>query len=253
MKLKQAIYYPFDIYSMLALSVIPIIGLMLFWSNLTPSQLEYLGYGYGQLTTYYLLAYALNIILSSEISFSIADDIHTGRLNDYLVMPCSYFVIKSTEVIVNNLLATMLLILLAAAGAARILPGFIAPGYDWFSVLALFVYMLLGALFNFCFAVTIGTLSVWFKRIEGLFYFQTAIVQILSGCIVPLSLLPDGMQWLKLNPFALLIYLPVDSYLFGAGSFWLNIAVYIVWIVASYITMKLVWRRAMIKYQAYGG
>jgi ABC-2 type transport system permease protein len=102
----------------------------------------------------------------------------------------------------------------------------------------------------------LGMASFWTTRVGPLFQLVLAVELLLSGRLVPLSLMPDWAQRLAdVLPFkwtfgypieALIGRLPESELLAGLGM-------QLLWIVIGSIVVRLVWRVAIRRYSAVGG
>jgi ABC-2 type transport system permease protein len=102
----------------------------------------------------------------------------------------------------------------------------------------------------------LGMASFWTTRVGPIFQLMFTAELLLSGRLVPLSLMPDWAQRLAdVLPFkwtfgypieALIGHLP-DAELFG------GLAMQLLWIVIGVIGVRIVWRFAIRRYSAVAG
>jgi len=103
---------------------------------------------------------------------------------------------------------------------------------------------------------SIGMVTFWTTRVGPFFELYMTVELLLSGRLVPMSLMPDWVQTIAgLLPFywtfgfpieALVADLPADRLLGG-------LAMQLFWIIVGAIVLRLVWRVAIRRYSAVGG
>jgi len=95
------------------------------------------------------------------------------------------------------------------------------------------------------------TVNVW-----GLSVLQEAVITIMSGALVPLTLFPDWFQTVSLYlPFASLVYVPVAIYTgeIAASGIWPSILIQLGWVAAFFIFVRLLFAYAVRKVTVFGG
>lgn len=249
-RLKNWAVYRFDVLSSIMGMMIPIVGLSLYWSYTLKHESINVDSAYFSTKTiivYYIIVFVMELLYSYEIAFSVEEDISSGRMNGYLVLPCNYMLIKLSEYVATNILYFTVL--------AVILITMIAFSVIKISLQILMVYLLLlilAMIFHFLFLVTLGIITVWLKNINNMIYFFETFFGLLAGAVVPLSLFPKSLKWLSWNPFSLSIYVPTEMLLTGGIPLLEPFALGI-WCVVVYLIYKFCWSKALRSYQAYGG
>ena len=102
----------------------------------------------------------------------------------------------------------------------------------------------------------IGLMAFWTYSIWGLAYAKMAMVDVLAGTIVLLSLFPGWLERIAMAlPFRGIAYVPLSIYT-GAirgTDIWKNILVQLVWGVALILLTRLIWLRARRRLVVQGG
>jgi len=102
----------------------------------------------------------------------------------------------------------------------------------------------------------IGTITFWTTRVSAIFELYFGLELILSGRLVPLTLMPPWVQNLSTYlPFKWTFYFPIEA-LVGSLSpreLWTGIGMQILWIVIGASVLNLVWRAAIKQFSAVGG
>lgn len=249
-RLKNWSVYRFDVVSSIFGIVIPIVGLSLYWIytlNNGSGGIESIFFSSETIIVYYIIVFVMELLYSYEIAFSVEEDIATGRMNGYLILPCKYMIIKLSEYLATNILYIVILIVILAImnllSVVKITP----------QVLCVFIIMLfLAMVFHFLFLMTVGIVTIWLKNINNMIYFLESLSSLIAGTVVPLSLFPNGFKWILWNPFSLSIYVPSEMLLTGEISL-TKILVLGAWCVLAYIVYEICWSKAIHSYQAYGG
>jgi ABC-2 type transport system permease protein len=116
---------------------------------------------------------------------------------------------------------------------------------------------LLGAFlvaFSLDFLLMIAAFWTWGS--VGLVYARRAVMDVLAGSIIPLTLFPDWLRTLAfLLPFQCLAYTPIAIYLgqISGAAIWRGLLVQLGWAVALALLARLVWLRAVRKLTIQGG
>lgn len=249
-RIKNWSIYRFDMVLAVMGMVIPIIGLTLYWTDILQQSSLISGsmiFTKKTIILYYIIAFVVELLFSYEIAFSVEEDISTGKMNGYFMLPCGYLTVKLSEYLSKNFFSCCLLLTLAAVmKLAGIVPV---------SLVSVFLFLLLlslGAVFHFLYAVSLGLLTVWLKNVDGMLYFLQTFTGLLAGTVIPLSLLPQQFQWLAWNPFALSVFVPSETLLTGQVSIVTPI-VSAAWCIVAFIIFRLIFSKASKAYQAYGG
>jgi ABC-2 type transport system permease protein len=247
-RIKNWSTYRFDFFASILGMALPVGGLSLYWlATLNNIAIDDFIFTPKTIIIYYVIAYAIDLIFSYELAFSVEEDISTGRMNSFLLLPCNYLTVKLAEFLGNNLIPLCILVALIIV---IIVTSVISISVITISVFLLFLIM--GILFHFIYVMILGLLTVWMKNINGMLYFFQTITGLLSGTIIPLNLLPDHLKWLKWNPFSLSVFIPSETLLTGKNDIWALFALAL-WCIALYTVYRIIWTCTMRSYQAYGG
>lgn len=114
--------------------------------------------------------------------------------------------------------------------------------------LAFIVNMLIG--------IHIGLLAFWMQQVNGIRAMYGVTRAFLSGAMVPLWLMPDGVAFVfRLLPFQALAFLPASIYS-GQVSGWEvlePLAVQLAWVGMLLLSVNAIWRRAQVRLTVHGG
>lgn len=249
-RLKNWSMYRFDVLSSIIGMIIPIVGISLYWSYaLRKGNLfeESAVFTPKTIIIYYIIVFFMELLYSYEIAFSVEEDISTGKMNGYLVMPCRYIIIKLSEYLSTNILYFILLL-----GLFCIMNIFSVVSLSLKIILAYIVILILGMTFHFLFLMSMGIVTIWLKNINNMIYFFETFFGLLAGSVMPLAILPEKIKWLIWNPFSLSVYVPSEMLVTGEIAYTKIIAL-ILWCVGMLFVYEICWKKALSIYQAYGG
>jgi ABC-2 type transport system permease protein len=103
---------------------------------------------------------------------------------------------------------------------------------------------------------TLGLVTFWTTRTAALFEFVMLVELLMSGRLVPMSLMPQWMQDLSLLlPFYWAFGFPIETMIGSPGVAKLTggLLMQALWTVVGFLVMNVVWRRAIRRYDAVGG
>jgi ABC-2 type transport system permease protein len=120
-----------------------------------------------------------------------------------------------------------------------------------------FVISLMGALFLiFSLDFLTGLLGFWTSSVWGLGYAKIAVVDILAGTIIPLTLFPEWLRRIVLIlPFKGMAYTPLAIYVgeIEGSAIWTNILGQLAWGIGLVLLTRLLWLRARRRIEIQGG
>ena len=119
-----------------------------------------------------------------------------------------------------------------------------------------FFFAIWGAyLIRTMFMSILGMVTFWTTRVSAIFELAIAIELLLSGRLVPLTLMPDWAENLAgFLPFQWSFYFPIQALIGGysTGTLLRGLAMQVFWIVALTGLTLFIWRFAVRRYSAVG-
>jgi ABC-2 type transport system permease protein len=103
---------------------------------------------------------------------------------------------------------------------------------------------------------TLGALNFWTTRTSALFELSIAIELLMSGRLVPLSLMPEWIQRASLFlPYRWTFLFPIEAMIgrLSSSEIVVGLLAQIGWVAVLALLIKLVWGRAIKRYTAVGG
>ena len=102
----------------------------------------------------------------------------------------------------------------------------------------------------------IQTWSFWLFSVWGIVTVKNAVINILSGALLPLWFMPQPvLDFIKFTPFDSIFFTPVQLYLgqLNGADILFNFARQIIWIVILYFIGDIFWKRGLKKLVVQGG
>lgn len=251
---QQSVAYRTTTFMNVGLTFIWVVILYYLWRAAYSSRPAIEGYTWHEMRTYIVLAYGLNALVGWRIGSGMMRTIRSGDvLLDY-VRPLNYagtqlaraaggaVVEGFSSVILVALIGGLWLHLLPPAGAVNT---------------ALFVLaVVLGFITKALVVFLVSLLVFWTQSGVGLMWTQQAVVQVLSGAIVPLALMPG---WLRVvaewAPLRGIVSTPLTFYLGKASGTQplVLLGTQVVWLVVLWWLANLAWRKAFDVVTIQGG
>jgi ABC-2 type transport system permease protein len=231
----------------------PVIYLVV-WSTVAASQGgEVAGYTPGKFAAYYIvwtLVRNMNIVFTP---YGWEWRIRTGELSGLLMRPMhplhwdlSFFAGWKVVVIV-------LWLPIAAVLSLAFHPTF---NSSLLEVVVFFLAIWGAYLIRSMLLWLLGMLSFWTTRVAAIFELYFAAELLLSGRLVPMSLMPAWVQQLAdVLPFQWTFGFPIEALIgdYTPAQLGLGLLAQVAWIAGSAVVVLLVWRVAVRRYSAVGG
>jgi ABC-2 type transport system permease protein len=102
----------------------------------------------------------------------------------------------------------------------------------------------------------LGSVNFWTTRTSALFELNVALELMLSGRLVPMSLMPEWVQRVSnFLPFRWTFQFPIEAVIgrLDNSQIVFGLGVQIAWILGLTLLIRLVWGKAIKRYTAVGG
>jgi len=218
------------------------------------------GYKYNDMVAYYLLANLARAFSSMPgLAAGIAREVRDGTIKRYLTQPVDMlaymFWARLAHKLVYYFVATI-----PFAFLFYLCRGFFETPPDLFTVGCFIVFLMLSFLIGFLLETLIGLSAFWFLEVNSLIFIFMMLNYFLSGHMLPLDYLTAGMPPLVASimnflPFQYLAYFPAAVMLnrFDHAQLMLHLEVAIGWVLVLTFINRLMFRRGVRRYSAYGG
>jgi ABC-2 type transport system permease protein len=211
------------------------------------------GYNQVELTRYFTVALIVRQMTGSWIVWMLNWEIRSGQLSPQLLRPVP---LLWNDAIWTLSAIPLRVIVLTPLVAALVWwrPDLVAfPG--WPAVGLFFVSVFAAWMIHFVFQCIIGMLAFWLDQTDGLFGVWFTLYSLLSGYVAPLETFPVPVQHvIRFLPFRGMMATPV-SILGGFVSpsdALPDVGIQIVWVAIMLALARLVWRRGLARYGAFG-
>lgn len=249
--LAEAVAYRTALFVWILTSCFPLIALAL-WAGMA-AESPVGDYTQADFVGYFVAAFLVRQLTSSWVVWDLDRQIRTGDLSTLMLRPVHplvhHLVANVAALPVRLLLALPLgLVVLFVVGTGTLDTN---PA-TW----AMIVPALIGGwLINFTSQVIIGCLAFWVTSASGLYDFWLGFFVVLSGYVVPISLMPAGVvAVVDLLPFHASLGFIVELTLgkLAAGEAWWGLCVQWAWVLLLGLLARLCWQRGLRVYGAVG-
>ncbi|MCG6155716.1 ABC transporter permease [Rubinisphaera margarita] len=258
---EERLVYRGDFFFSTFIRFLPIITQIFLWHKVyaigTSDQIGSLnGYSYEDMVAYYLLAMVARAFSSMPgLASGIGNDIRDGSIKKYVIQPIDLlgylFWHRIAHKLVYYLIATI-----PFAIVFYVCRSFFPHPPSLEVWIAFGLSLGLGFLVGFLLEALIGLIGFWFLEVSSLLFIYMMFNYFLSGHMIPLDWLPGALfAWIEYLPFKYLAYFPAAIFLgkIPPENLWMEIGVECVWVVVLLIANRVVLRRGLRRYGAFGG
>lgn len=253
--LQNMFEYRFNFLSNLIFSFIPFATNLLIWFAVFNTTENKLGYNIKEITTYFFVLLIVDNLVVNNSQWEIANDIKTGMLTKYLIKPLNYMAYIFYKDLPNRLIHIVVGVL-PITFIGLLLKKYLVI-YLSFNILIFFIISLvIGYIINFLLNFLISELSFYFSEVSNFFPPINVLKDIISGKVFPLNIVPKSIyQLLLFTPFQFIGYFPVMIILnkYSEREIIQTLFLGIGWVFILYVLCKVLWRKGLNKYSAFGG
>jgi ABC-2 type transport system permease protein len=249
---KAALAYRFSLLLGMSAVLVQLVALLAVW-RVVLAQSPVNGFTWPQMRAYLLVAFAAGTLVSILGDFRMAFRILDGDVALDLVKPIDYQRARFAEAI-GGLWIEVLLIAVIVGAVVAITGGVDTPAGPALAVFAASMLLLVPLKFLIVYVSTLA--CFWTQNYMGVQWARLAVVNLLSGALIPLVYLPGWLaaaaQW---SPFAGLTSTPALIFVgqVGARQGLVLVAVQLGWVLILWFGARLVWRTALRRLTVNGG
>jgi ABC-2 type transport system permease protein len=214
------------------------------------------GYTLAQMIFYYMMVAVVDVFTAvNEDDWQIAADIREGNISQFLLKPVDYLWYRLC-LFCSGRVTFIMVACVPLAVFIFCFRAYFVPPADAVALVAFVFSLLLTALLQFFLSYAMAMLAFWLLEISTLIFILFAFEYIASGHMFPLDVLPPVLQHiLACTPFPSMLYVPISIYLGKLAGYdaALGLLKQLFWVVVMYGVARLMWRRGIRKYSAYGG
>ncbi|MDE7222331.1 MAG: ABC-2 family transporter protein, partial [Acetatifactor sp.] len=226
----------------------------LLWKVIFNGRESISGFTFDSMLSYYIFnSFLTQLDLSRGISEEIHNRIRGGSFSKYIVLPIStegYFLAMEAGVVLFYLVFD----LIAAFAWVLIFGIRLQVTGEVQIILCALLMTLLGLLFMVQLNYYLGLLTLKYRGIGTFLMIKNNLAALITGSIVPLALLPEGVvQLMRLLPFYYVTYLP-SMLMTGRcrEEALTGLAVLAVWCLVMQAAIYLTWEKYSRKYDGVG-
>jgi len=212
------------------------------------------GYTLAETITYITGAGMIGALSRTWVAEQIERDVHRGRLSVFLLKPIKYFRLQLVQDLARKQISGWFSVFTHLLVIFLVRQYFIVntDALRW----VLFLVSVGGVvLLRFFLLFIVGLSSFWLIRIGGVLFSFDVFLRIMSGSTVPFEFFPPTLEALaRLLPFAYMQYFSMQIYLgkISTISALKGIGVQLFWIAIFATIARLVWRKALKRYEGVG-
>lgn len=213
------------------------------------------GFNLNQMIIYVFITFLTSLMTSVDISQDISREVLDGSIAINLVRPINYekrmFFQGLGNVFYNFIVIFLITFTLTTFLFYRYF-GYI----NVINIIIYFISIVLGILISFYFSYIFGLFSFKITNMWGMSQIMQAIIQLLSGTLIPIAFFPSWAQAIvKLFPFSSVIYTPTMIYLgkLSNTEIIVSLGIQVFWIFLLMIIAKSMWKSMIKNLTVVGG
>ncbi|MDQ6765760.1 MAG: ABC-2 family transporter protein [Verrucomicrobiota bacterium] len=255
--LQNTFVYRWNYFLRAIFGLIPLAGTVFLWRAVFHERGGGMhGYDYGSMIYYYLLMILVsNLVTPTEDEWQIASDIREGQINSFLTKPLSYLAYRFSIFLSGRLVYTIITVAPIAVIFYYFREHLTVPS-DPVVWLGALLSLLMAAMIQFFITYSIAMFAFWILEISTIVFIVYSFEYFLGGQMFPVDIMPPAIQVvMKWLPFYYELFCPITIFmerLKGAQMFQ-ALAIQAGWLLATWATARLMWRRGLGHYQAVGG
>ena len=206
------------------------------------------GFTFEEMIIYLFISFLTSVMINVDISYDISREVKDGSIAINLVRPINYEKRMLFQGLGNVLYNFIIIFIIAFSATTFLFYKFF--GYiSIFRIIIYFISIILGIFINFYFSYIFGLISFKITNMWGLSQIMQAIVNLLSGTLIPIAFFPKWAQAIiNFLPFSSAIYTPSMIYLgkINGISILFALGLQLFWGLVLMIIAKKMWK-ALIK------
>jgi ABC-2 type transport system permease protein len=245
--------FRFSVFCSIAVFMFPLAAKIIFWKAVYGSGSgEIAGFNVADMVTYLLVHQCVFELTWAYPGYGVRRNIVSGGLSGDLVRPVDYLSVvffRGTGTMFPRITSTLgiFAVLIALfAGSVNL------PAEAWIYPAGI-VSIVLCYVLSFMYSFLIGLFAFWTESDPPLAGHVRALF---CGAIVPLAFLPDWLQAAaEFLPFKYTLYFPTMLLLGKVRPLECarGVGLQVFWIIVCLVAIRLVWKRGIRRYAAYGG
>ncbi|MBA3881951.1 MAG: ABC-2 family transporter protein [Chthoniobacterales bacterium] len=255
--LQNTFVYRWNYFLRALFALVPLAGTVFLWRAIFNERGGGMqGYDYGSMIYYYLLMILVsNLVTPTEDEWQIAADIREGQINSFLTKPLSYLGYRFSIFLSGRLVYTVVTIVPIALIFVYF-REFIRLPSSGVAYLCSFISLLMAAMIQFFITYSIAMMAFWILEISTIVFIVYSFEYFLGGQMFPVDIMPPAIQAvMKWLPFYYELFCPIAIFLerLKGAAMVEALGIQTAWLLATWGTARLMWKRGLGHYQAVGG
>ncbi|PKL48780.1 MAG: hypothetical protein CVV42_08230 [Candidatus Riflebacteria bacterium HGW-Riflebacteria-2] len=206
---------------------------------------------------YYLLVPVIMNLTDSRIVFKFSLAVKDGSLNRDLLKPFPPLMGYLLESLANNAMQLFYLLPFSFVFWLFVRDRIVLSHLEPSLLLYFLAAIVIGGMARLAVSGSIALLSFWIEDVTTLnLILNGGIWALLGGMIVPVATFPDKIRYIaELLPYRYMLSFPIEIFSgrLAPAEIWQGFATALGWIAIFSIIMRLIWKRGLKTYTAYGG
>lgn len=254
MTVKSKIVYRMRLVMWALTTIVWVAVYPLVWLAVYDGQEILRGFSTTDILTYFIVIMLMDFVVTSYADDNLSVDVRDGDVSNWLLKPIStpqfYFYYNFSVSLPMTVIA-----FIVALAIAVFSPVPLSYPQQWLTLPVIVLFMAVGVGISFNIKFMLGCLAFWFEEIRMVQYLYWFATSLLAGWVAPLVFFPDWFARLsEVLPFQYTLYVPVmialEKYTPALLLNWGTIAA--CWLVVSWIARRVMWKRAIRRYNAVG-
>ena len=213
------------------------------------------GFTMNEMIIYVIISFLTMLITSVDISYPIAEEVKNGSIAVNLIRPISYEKRMFFQGL-GNVFYNFVVIFIIAFSVTVYLSFRFFGSIGIGRILVYLLSIILGVFISFYFSYIFGLISFKITNMWGLSQIMQAIVNLLSGALIPIAFFPLWAQKaINFFPFNSAIYTPSMIFLgkITGIDILISLGKQIFWIIVLIIISKVMWKKLIKNLTILGG
>ncbi len=208
----------------------------------------------SNIITYLFFGYIIQRLVFTNVLNFLSVQIFSGKIVNLLLTPVSFF----KYLLIREMGARLSINIMSGGIMLLFLPLFITnlkpPSISFIVLLP--IMLTLGFIIDLLISIIFASLVFWLKDgFDSIYNFFTLGTKVLTGIYIPFNyFMPELSRFLILNPYAFLVYHPMQIFL-GKYNFNQQLLVILgacIWILVLYYLAKFVFKKGLRQFESNG-
>lgn len=213
------------------------------------------GFTLNEMIIYVLISFLTGLLISIDISYRISSEVKDGSIAINLIRPINYEKRMLFEGL-GDVLYNFIVVFIIGITAVTILLYNYSMSLSLVQVLAYSLSVIMSILLSFYYSYIFGLLSFKLTNMWGVSQIMAAIIQLLSGMLIPIVFFPSWAQGLfNFLPFSSMIYTPTMIYLgkLSGRELYIALLIQFIWVCILSFIGKVMWKKLIKHLVILGG